>query len=167
MFIDNRALFFYNGFHAVETLRQMETDFGILPIPKYDEAQERYYHCVNPHVAEMITVPIYNTNLELTAYVMDALGANSKNILTPAYNEVQLKTKGSRDDQSEASIDIILSSLTYDMGFVFDWGTVGQFTLTLVDAGNTDLVSSYKRIEKTIEKQMNEAIENYLAIDNG
>jgi hypothetical protein len=167
MFIDNRALFYFNEFHAVETLRQMETDFGILPIPKYDEAQERYYHCINPHVAEMISVPIYNSNLELTAYVMDSLGANSKNILTPAYNELQLKTKGSRDDQSEASIDIILNSLTYDMGYIFDWGTVGQFTLTLVDAGKTDLVSSYKKIEKTIDKQMNKAIENYLAIENG
>jgi hypothetical protein len=167
MFIDNRALFYYNEFHAVETLRQMETDFGILPIPKYDESQDRYYHCINPHVAEMISVPIYNSNLELTAYVMDALGATSKNILTPAYNEVQLKTKGSRDDQSEVSIDIILNSLTYDMGFIYDWGTLGQFTLTLVDAGKSDLASSYAKVETTAQKQMQKAVDNYLAIDNG
>jgi hypothetical protein len=167
MFIDNRALFYFNEFHAVETLRQMETDFGILPIPKYDESQERYYHCINPHVAEMISVPIYNSKLELTAYVMDTLGAVSKNTLTPAYNEVQLKTKGSRDDQSEVSIDIILSSLTYDMGYIYDWGSIGQFTLTLVDAGKTDFSSSYAKVEKTAQKQMQKAIDNYLAIDNG
>ncbi len=165
MFIDNRALFYYNEFHAVETLRQMETDFGILPMPKYDESQERYYHCINPHVAEMISVPSYNINLELTGYVMDALGAESKNILTPAYNELQLKTKGSRDDQSEASIDIILNTLTYDMGFIFDWGSIGQFTLTLVDAGKVDLVSSYTKVEKTAKKQMDKAVENYLKLD--
>ena len=166
MFIDDRALFYFNEFHAVETLRQMETDFGILPIPKYDETQNRYYHCINPHVAMMISVPIYNSNLDLTGYVMDALGATSKNILTPAYYEIQLKTKGARDDQSEASIDIILNSLTYDMGYIFDWGTIGQFTLTMVDQGNSDLVSSYTKIEKVAKRQMDKAIENYLAIED-
>jgi len=166
MFIDNRALFYFNEFHAVETLRQMETDFGILPIPKYDESQDRYYHCINPHVAMMISVPIYNSNLDLTGYVMDALGATSKNILTPAYYEIQLKTKGARDDQSEKSIDIILGSLTYDMGYIFDWGTIGQFTLTLVDQGKTDLVSSYTKIEKTVIKQMDKAIDNYLSLQD-
>lgn len=164
MFIDNRALFYFNEFHAVETLRQMETDFGILPIPKYDEAQSRYYHCINPHVAMMISVPIYNSNLDLTGYVMDALGATSKNILTPAYYEIQLKTKGARDDKSEASIDIILNSLTYDMGYIFDWGTIGQFTLNLVDQGKSDLVSAYTKLEKTVQKQMNKAVDNFLAI---
>ena len=97
---------------------------------------------------------------------MDALGATSKNILTPAYYEIQLKTKGARDDQSEASIDIILNSLTYDMGYIFDWGTIGQFTLTMVDQGNSDLVSSYTKIEKVAKRQMDKAIENYLAIED-
>ena len=162
MFLDNRALFQYCELHSIEPLRQMDTDFGILPIPLYEESQERYYHCVNPHVAAMLTVPIYNRDFERTGYILDTLGAESKNVLTPAYYDIYLKTKGARDDQSEATIDIVLDSLTYDMGYIFNWGTIGQFTLSLVDSGKTDLTSSYSKIEKATIKQMDKAIDNYL-----
>ena len=50
MFQANCALFMWIRMADVQNLRTMEVDFGILPIPKWDEKQARYFHSVNPYV---------------------------------------------------------------------------------------------------------------------
>lgn len=161
MFISNQALFDFNEFHAIEQLRQMDTDFGILPIPLLDSSQESYYHTINPYVGSVLCVPIDNSDLDRTGYILDALGAESKNELTPAYYEVYLKTKGARDDDSEAIIDLVLGTLKYDLGYMYNWGNIGSFTLDTVNAKSSDLSSKYEKIEKTVEKELAKAVLAY------
>ena len=43
MFSEHRILYYWVRLREVETFRGMETDFGMLPMPMYDEAQKRYY----------------------------------------------------------------------------------------------------------------------------
>ncbi len=162
MFQDNRGLFNFNEFHAIENMRQMDTDFGILPMPLYDENQEDYRHSVNPHVAAMAVVPKSNLDMERIGYVLDALGAESKNILTPAYYETYLKGKGARDDESEASLDIIFSTLRYDIGYLYNFGNLGQFTLDMVNTYKGDIASRYTKLEPSIMKALQKAIDNYM-----
>lgn len=93
--------------------------------------------------------------------MLDVLGAESKNILTPAYYEVYLKSKGARDDESEAIIDLVLATVRYDLGYMYNWGNIGSFMLDMVKVYNTDLASSYSRIEKSAQRQLDKAIEKY------
>ncbi|MBQ4574294.1 MAG: extracellular solute-binding protein [Clostridia bacterium] len=161
MFQDNRGLFNYNEFHAIENMRQMDTDFGILPIPLYEEGQDSYHHVINPHVAAMLVVPKSGLDMTRIAHVLDALGAESKNILTPAYYETYLKGKGTRDNESEAVLDIVFSTLRYDAGYMNDWGTIGTFILPLVNNHNLNLTSQYEKIENKVIKALEKAISNY------
>ena len=41
--MSNRALFYYGELHSAEDMRASESDFGIMPMPKFDEKQEQYY----------------------------------------------------------------------------------------------------------------------------
>lgn len=161
MFLNGKGLFFSTEFHAIEPLRQMDTDFGILPMPLYDEKQPEYYHSINPHVASMLVIPRDCPDLERVGYVLDVLGAESKNILTPAYYEVYLKTKGARDNDSEQIIDLVLATVRYDLGYMYNWGNIGSFMLDMVKGYKTDLASNYGRIEKTATKQLEKALEKY------
>jgi len=158
MFQDNRGLFNFNEFHAIENMRQMDTAFGILPMPLYDESQERYYHIINPHVAAMLLVPKDCRDLTRAGYVLDALGAESKNILTPAYYDQYLKSKGTRDNDSEEMLDIIFDSMTYDIGYLYNFGELGGMVLGMVNGYQTDLASRYAKYEskavKAIEKMV-------------
>ncbi len=161
MFQDDRGLFNYNEFHAIENMRQMDTDFGILPIPLFEEGQDSYHHVINPHVAAMLVVPKSGLDQTRIAHVLDALGAESKNILTPAYYETYLKGKGTRDDESEVVLDIVFSTLRYDAGYMNDWGTIGTFMLPLINTHNMNLSSQYEKIENKVIKALEKAIENY------
>ncbi|MHC1695030.1 MAG: extracellular solute-binding protein [Eubacteriales bacterium] len=165
MFQSNQSLLYYGELHAVASMRSMDTDFGILPMPLYDEAQESYHHCINPYAAPVLTVPSTNDNLEQTGYILDALGAVSKNILTPAYYDLTLKGKVIRDDESEASLDIILNTVNYDIGYLNNWGDISNMVMKVVNSDKLVLGSQYEAIESKVQAAMDKAVDFYESLD--
>jgi len=149
MYQANKALYYYGELHAVERMRSMEEPFGILPMPKYDKAQKEYAHCVNPNVAATYVIPVTNVNYAMTGYVMDALGAASKNLLTPAYYDKTLRGQISRDEESTQSLDVVFSTIKYDLGYLGDWG-IGSMLYTMADSYSTDLASKVSEIESLV-----------------
>lgn len=153
IFMSNRALFYYGELHSAEDMRATEYAFGIMPMPKYDEYQESYRHTINAGVAAVLVVPKTNTELTRTAYILDSLGAASKNILTPAYYDINLKGIISRDEESTVSLDIIISTLAYDMGYLY----ISQPGTMMRQIGrnlSTDLASAYGRIESAVNTEI-------------
>ena len=55
-FIEGRSLFYGEVMFHVNRLREMADDFGIIPMPKYDEAQEHYITYTNP-AGLMLVIP--------------------------------------------------------------------------------------------------------------
>ena len=165
MFANNQGLFNWNEFHSIPNLREMETDFGILPMPLYDEGQDRYYHSVNPHVAQMMAIPTSNPEPDKTGAVASHLGAMGKNMLTPAYYDISLKGKHARDEESITTMDLIFSTMTYDPGYMNNWGGLAQFTLTMVDSYKEDLVSQYEKLESKALTALDKMTEKYASLD--
>ena len=56
MFMEDRVLFYGEVLSYIVNVRDMETAFGVLPIPKYDELQEQYYTYCNA-ISSTATVP--------------------------------------------------------------------------------------------------------------
>ncbi|MHB1152173.1 MAG: hypothetical protein ACYCWE_15700 [Eubacteriales bacterium] len=164
MFIADQGLFMSVELHNLQFMREMANDFGILPNPLLDESQESYYSTINPNVAAVLVIPNDCPDTERTAYVLDIMGAQAKNILTPAYIETYLKGKTSRDAESESTLNIILGSVRYDLGHCFNWGNIGAFTQTVFGAYKEDLASSYSSIEKAAQEALNNSIQQYLKL---
>lgn len=167
MFSNNQGLFQFNEFHSITHMRTMDADFGILPVPLYDEAQASYYHTINPHVAAMFCIAKDIKDVSFSVNIANALAAESKNVLTPAYNEVYLKYKGTRDNESEAILDLVFSTLRYDLGYLNNWGSLGGLILGMTDAYQTDLTSRYAKIESKVITAMDKATANYQELAAG
>ncbi len=122
-FKEGRGLFYTVGLIHLPYFRDMEDDFGILPMPKHDETQQRYYHTMSPHTASVVFVPVgKNSNGERgqqLGILLDALGAYSKDYLTPEYYEKQLKRGDASDPDSAKMLDVIFENRTFDLGAVF------------------------------------------------
>lgn len=100
------------GYHG------MESTYGILPFPKYDEAQESYYTSSrNTHNAFMM--PITCKDPEMAAAVMEALSAVKYQKVLPAFYEVVLKTKYAADTETAEIIDIIHDTMILDFGYTY------------------------------------------------
>ena len=94
-------------------------DYGIIPYPKYEESQERYYTVAGGSFASC-AVPVTSTRDELTSVLFAALSAETWKNVQPLYYDVVLKFKGARDETSIEMIDIILDGRNIDFAFVYD-----------------------------------------------
>jgi hypothetical protein len=127
MFKDNRLMFLSATLSTSQELRSMDGDFGILPWPKYTEDQDNYYS----HASDVFTlfaIPGQTDDPEFCGTVTDALSAESKYSVIPAFYDVVLKGRTAKDEQSSAMLDIIRDHLHFD--FVFAHLTAMNFMWT-------------------------------------
>ena len=159
-FSEGRVLFNVTGLNRVTMFRSMDDDFGILPIPKYEESAENYICPVHMWCCNSIAVLKSASDIERTGILIEALSADSMYRLTPAYYDVSLKTKFSRDNESSEMLDLIFASRAYDLGAMYNWGNIYQFTLDLVTAGKENFVSEYARIDQKVQTDIETFVAN-------
>jgi ABC-type sugar transport system, periplasmic component len=159
MFKGNRALFYLDVLMRVEQLRNMETDFGVLPVPKYDESQKNYGHSVSVHFSSALSVPKTNQDPDRTSVIIEAMAAESKYTVMPEYYNVMLKEKELRDEESKEMLDIIFANRVYDLGEFFQFGAFPSAFLRIRGSGNKDIVSLYKSYESKINAGIDKFID--------
>jgi len=165
MFQENRSLFLLAQITFIHRTRTMESDFGILPSPKLDEAQDKYYSSINPHVSSCVAVPVTARDKDKTSIVLEALTAESKYTLIPAYYDITITNKMMRDEESAEMLDLILSSRVFDLGFIFNWGDLGNLPLSFYPRGG-NFVSTYEKREAKAIKDMEKTLEMFRNLDN-
>ena len=143
---------------GAEKLRNMDIDYGIIPYPKFDDNQDDYVSSIIRRFT-VAAVPITVGDPSISELVMEALACEGYNLVRPAYLEVALKSKYSRDAETGRMVDLVLDSTFYDLGVTMLCETVkdGIF-VPLFSSGKRDLVS---KIEKQI-KNVNKAIDKAL-----
>jgi len=162
VFPEGRALFMWAlPWYIDYGMRDMEDDFGILPLPKFEPSQERYYHNVNHWHSYTYMIPRSAGDFGKSAYIMDALAYQGRQSVLPAYYEVCLKRKYTRDEESEAMLDIIFSTTVYDMALMYDvGGWLGQMGNGLYKGDNLT-ASAYEKQAGKIEKDLQNLIEQF------
>ena len=165
VFNTNRGLFYYAGMNRVTLLRDMETDFGIIPPPKYNTEQDRYYIAIHPSCTSSVAIPVTVENTERTGLILEALTAESKYTLLPAYYDISLKTKFARDDESQEMLDIIFANRIYDLGQVFGWGSAAGFFEQQLSKGTGTLTLFWERNEARIQVAMEKTLDAFNSLD--
>lgn len=127
VFTGNRALFMMGTLDNAPALRAADMQFGILPFPKYDEDQEDWY----AHTYDGLTsfgVPASAKDPEMCARILDAMAAENKTSVIPAYNEIVLDNRVAQDGDSKEMLGIIRENLYFDFGFVYSHPMKGTST---------------------------------------
>lgn len=123
LFAGDLLLFTIGGPLVIGEFRNMESDFGIVPLPKYGPEQEEYHTYVDAGT-NMIGIPATVSDPDRTGVVTEAMAAESMYVITPVYNEILLKRKYSRDNESEAMLDVINGSRVFSLKVVQDIGGI-------------------------------------------
>ena len=160
-FAAGHGLFYSDAVSLIPLLRAMETDFGILPMPKYDEAQAEYYTSSKGWIN---CVSVSATDLERTSAIMEALAVESKNYTVPAYIEIALRTKYSRDDESQQMLDIIEKGRILDLSFSIYGGIADKYCFAFVEKNGNFASFSEKNIG-AINKELDKANEMARELD--
>ena len=141
-----------------EDMRKFTDDYGVLPLPKYDEDQDDYYTLVDGGANIMVFPADANEEKrELIGAVTEAMSAATYRDITPKYCSLALEQKGARDDESMAMIRMILDSRVIDFGYLFD-GSSG-WTMKL-----PNMVKDAGSIASQIESNKSAVIDYYTSV---
>ncbi|MBE6613000.1 MAG: hypothetical protein E7632_10955 [Ruminococcaceae bacterium] len=149
-FTSDRALFSQHYTSSAYTrYRDMASDFAILPVPKYDEAQDQYRSLMNPWGAAFVGFPS-NGDAEFIGYIAEAMAVYSYENLRGAVYEEAFKLKGARDDTSAQMLDLIFNNLYLDNNAIYDIGT-STYVLSQAMFYGGNFASDWASIEAKIK----------------
>ena len=154
MFFSERSLFYVASMSNCEAMRVYEFNFGLLPLPKYDEEQEEYYCYLNSHNPCGTTIPV-TANAEESALILQAIACYSVDEVIPAYYDICLTNKYLRDSESAEMLDIIYGSWNFDLVDAYSFGGLASGIFTGMATGRglaSILESSRSSAEAEIEK---------------
>lgn len=160
LFSEGRTLFTVNKLYQSSVyLREMEDDFMIIPVPKLEVEQEHYNTMLHDGVT-LFGLPITNSKIEASSATLEALASQSAKEVTPAYYDVSLKVKYSRDSDSGRMIDLIHENVSCDFCGLYSnkVGDIIHSFRTYLSGGNETIAS---RMEKT-QKAWNKSLEKLL-----
>ena len=164
-FREGRLLFMWVRMREVERLRDMESDFGIVPMPKTDDLQENYHSVVNPYTGVLLGVSKSAENLERVSIILEALSAESRYTLQPAYYDVVLTRKFARDEESEEMLDIIFNSRVYDIGAVYSFSGIFLSFIDLSLNFDRNVSSFYEARVDRMQAAIDKVVETFQAME--
>lgn len=162
MFREGRAMFHDGGLNSAQGYRSMDDNFGILPYPKFTEDDE-YSSVVNGY-AHLLIIPLTVSDEHRTGNIIEALCAIGSRDVVPTFYEQSLKSKFSRDNESEEMIDIIRDSIIYDLGYVAG-GTFQSIGHDLAHSSTHDFSSTYAVQESLALSKLREFNKAYGGIE--
>ena len=163
-FAIGRALFYYAGMRNVTLYREADTDFGIIPAPKENEAQDRYYSSYSWSNLTAYSIPVTVQDPEKVGDITEAMAHLSVYTLTPAYYDQTLVGKSTRDVESEPMIALIMNTRNFDLGIIFDWGSSFSSIMNMTVPDN--VASTFAKGTKVADKSLSKFLDS-LAEANG
>ena len=163
-FDEGLALFTFSTISGMADLRESNVDFGTLPYPKYDEAQENYITYAWP---TFVCVPTTITRPELVGAALEQFAYESKPV-RDAFYEILIRGKSTRDVESLEMMDIIDSSVTCEstssyLAFDQSYHKLFYVFLELLPDKKNDLASHYAKCEKGVQKVIDKLYDDIIS----
>jgi len=150
---------------TTETLREMEDDYGILPVPKLTEDQP--YLSLMHGSGTVLCIPrtISDKKFETVGATFEALCGEAHRTYMDAFLDTALKMKYSRDALSGQCIDIFLESLTSNPLHVYsDWcnGIISTCIYGPMMNNPNGFASAFKKVGPAAQKTWDRAVEKLI-----
>ena len=141
----------------------MEDEFGILPMPKFDESQLNYIAHVNG-AAGFVVIPSNAENIERTGMLVEALAVSAYEMITPSLYEVIVKTKNVTDVESAEMVDMIIRNRVFDAYYMY--GLSGfDFVKTQLNKRTNNIASTLEKSSVRAEKDLQKIVDAYTSVE--
>ena len=156
-FKEDKALFLQHKLEsAASNLRDMESDYLVLPSPKADETQDHYISMLSGYCRSYIGVPA-TAGPEFTGFVTEALARYSYENIRPLAFDMVYKDKTSRDPRTSEVLDILLDNLYIDFGIVYNFDGVNDLAVNFIYK-DQPFISNYEKKKEAIATSIEKTI---------
>ena len=166
-FANDQLLFVTDWLYSTstDTMRSMESDFGVLPYPKYSEEQERYYTYAHDRMSVVgVPITVNENRLDMVGAFIEAMASGGQNTVMPKYYEKALTGQYIRDRQSVETMDIIVRNISNDRIWFLYYKAVTPLLREQVWYNKSDYVSTYQSNYSSVDLylgSMHSAYEKY------
>lgn len=150
-----------------DDMRNMSNLYGIVPVPKLDESQEKYYsYAHDTMTAYGIPLTVVDDELQMVGAFLEAMASESQRTVAPAYYELALKTKYVSDEESVKMLDDIVNNFYVDAGVLYTKkiSSFHQNMRTWIGSNRNTVSSMIKATERVMGKQLAELNEGIGAL---
>ena len=160
VFADGRALYCDITLGKIsQFLSDMTQDYGIVPIPKYDQYQQEYLSFVNGATPFMMICQT-ESDPEFVGAILDAMAAYNYDYVTPNMFEIATKLQSARDPDSSRMVDYIVHNRIYDFGYFADLG-ISNIVWNNLNSKKAEISSTIKRENSKSSRALSELIEKW------
>ena len=158
-FKNGRCLFVTSNPHSLSSIRDYDFNVGFVPVPKYDENQERYY--APSFGAELSILPkSYDANsIEYSGMLLEAMAFYTQQNIVPQYTETLVKSKYARDAESAEMLTICFDSIYFDFG-INAWQE--QVAAKLLKGSFVGLSGNFGSVLKGMQKSVEASIKTLI-----
>lgn len=159
MFKNGKLLFISCSVGNLSNLRESDVSYGIVPYPKYDEAQDVYYSFVTNQI-QPTSIPMTNTYLSRTGTILENLSAQTYRLVRSDYFQNLLNQKYLRDDRSVTNLTAIYASpARFEWDHIYMWGNIADAVLGPgLSNAKADIVSSMAKYEPGVQAALEETL---------
>ena len=119
-FGDNKIAFYSHNIYDALELRDMQAEFGMLPLPKLTETQKEYHSISNRYFSSYAIVPLASPDAEISGTIINAMAYYGNKLLREAvYDRSFRSLKLLRDEESVEMFELIIETQIQDMGLFF------------------------------------------------
>ncbi len=123
-FFEERTPFITVFPHGLQTASELaEFDYGVLPFPKYDETQDKYYTFAGKFCM-LMGIPVTSPEPSFSGFMLEALSAASMTTSLPAYYDISCKTKYAYNESTGEMLDLIFDGIQYDLSMIYSIGNI-------------------------------------------
>ena len=166
-FSDGRVLFILdsNSVTSSEDFADTNVTYGILPVPKMDEAQESYHSLIQlAHSTYSISNALSDEDANMAAAVLECMAHEAYTTVTPAAFETAMKLKYASGDDDSRMYDLIRETVSFDLGRIFSepLSNIPIFPFrNACNNGSTNWASISKAESKRMQKLLEQIVSNF------
>lgn len=159
-FKEGRILFATAFPHSLKAYSaECVNDYGIIPYPKFDEAQEKYYTYADRYCM-LFCIPVSCVDPDFSGFMLEALSAEATDTSLKAYYDISCKTKYTYDADSAEMLDLTFAGIQYDLTRIYNINGLNDFLYSLASKKDNTFSSDYAKIESKALADIEKLVED-------
>ncbi len=164
-FVEERAVLYMSSIQLVDSMirNDVTMDYGVVPVPKGSEAQERYISNVANH-HDSWCVPLNVKDFQESTGLIECMASESYRTVAPMYFETCVKLRYAPDERLYKMYDMIRDSITFDFcqtySFVFN-SNDPRTLITNCTKGTANWASQWANVGSTMENGFSDILTLY------
>lgn len=154
IFREGRALYRISLLSDIAGFRDVNFDFGIIPMPKLDENQENYVTTYQGWSAKCVVVPKTVSDANRTSAILEYMASVSTDTLLNAYYDITLQRNAARDNDSAEMLDIIFENVTTDTTLALELGGIREKLSKMINSKSDTITSDIAKYKDKIQEQL-------------